>query len=85
MTLYSWFLRKDKKPEITSVHVKNNSIKTSNANKYLENYTMWPTAKIKPDVEIFIPSNYGKMNSKPLEHQKETLVTGTALTIIKAK
>jgi len=83
MALYSWFLRTDKKSSIKSVHVKSKSLKTSESVKYIENYTMWPTAKIKPNVEITIPS-YGNSNKKTSKHLKNILPTKTELAIIKS-
>ncbi len=84
MALYSWFLRDDKKPVIKKTSVNNDLTRTSNSTKYIENYTMWPTAKIKADVEI-TPPNYANLNGKSLKHQKATLPITTALTIIKVK
>ena len=66
MALYSWFLRTDKKPSIKVVDVKNDILKASKTVKYIENYTMWPTAKIKANVEI-IPPSFADTSAKPQE------------------
>jgi len=84
MALYSWFLRTDNKPKIKSVRVNSDLLKASNTVKYIENYTMWPTAKIKPDVEITLP-NYGKSKDKSLKHHKTIIPINRALTVVKAK
>jgi len=51
MALYSWFSKNNNKPSKTSVRANNNLLKASQSAKYIENYTMWPTAKIKPSIE----------------------------------
>lgn len=83
MALYSWFLRTDKKPNIKSVRIRKNLLRASESVKYIENYTMWPTAKIKQDVEIIIPS-HGKSENKSSKDQKIILPTKTELAVSKS-
>ena len=79
MALYSWFLRTDKKPIMKTVSTSNDLLKASQTVKYIENYTMWPTAKIKTNAEI-IPPNFSNESLK----EKEVLPRNTSLTIIKS-
>ena len=86
MALYSWFSRTDKKPNIKTEKVENDIIKASKTVKYIENFTMWPTATIKSNVEItsfndITPSNHSDKSLKP---KKAILPNITALTVIKA-
>jgi hypothetical protein len=55
MALYSWFSRNNNKPGKKSVRANNNLLKASESAKYIENYTMWPTAKIKQNIEVTLP------------------------------
>lgn len=55
MALYSWFSKNNDKPSKKSIRVRNNLLKSSESTKYIENYTMWPTAKIKPGIEVTLP------------------------------
>jgi len=80
MALYSWFSRTDNKPSNKTISVNKDLLKASNTVKYIESYTMWPTAKIKADVEI-TPPNFGDKSPKP---QKVILATKTALAVIKS-
>jgi len=81
VALYSWFLRTNTKPKIKSVN--NELLKASKSVKYIENYTMWPTAKIKPNAKI-TPPNYGNLDDKSLKHQKTILPTKAELAVIKS-
>lgn len=86
MALYSWFLRTDKKPNIKSVRIRKNLLRASESVKYIENYTMWPTAKIKQDAEITLPGYDSLSNNsgnKLSKDQKTILSTKTELAIIK--
>lgn len=80
MALYSWFTRTNKKPVIK--HVKTNKALVNNAEteKYIEHYTMWPTAKIKPKNEIITPS-FSEVPSEPLN---SALPISTELAIVKS-
>lgn len=79
MALYSWFTRDDKKPSVKKVSVNSDLLKAANTAKYIENYTMWPTARIKENVEI-TPPNFSEKSPKL---QKVILPTNTALVVIK--
>ena len=57
MALYSWFTKNNNKPSKKSVRAKNNLLKASESAKYIENYTMWPTAKIKQSIEVTLPDD----------------------------
>ena len=80
MALYSWFSRNDTKPSVKTVSVNNGLLNASNTVKYIENYTMWPTAKIKANAEI-IPPKFGENLAKS---QKVIISTETTLTVIKS-
>lgn len=58
MALYSWFSKnnnKPNKPNKKSIRASNNLLKASESARYIENYTMWPTAKIKPGIKVTLP------------------------------
>lgn len=55
MALYSWFSKNNNKPTKKSVRANNNLLKASESAKYIENYTMWPTAKVKPGIDVTLP------------------------------
>jgi hypothetical protein len=83
MSLYSWFSRIDKKPNIKTVKVNNNLLQASKTIKYIENYTMWPTATIKPNIEI-TPPNYSDLDNKSLNNQAPVPSVIPLLTFIKS-
>ncbi len=83
MALYSWFLRTDNKPKIKSVRIRKNSLRASGSAKYIENYTMWPTAKIKQDIKVTLP-DYGNLKSNTYQDQKTIISTKTELAVIKS-
>jgi hypothetical protein len=70
MALYSWFGRNNNKPSKKSVHANNNLLKAPEPAKYIENYTMWPTAKIKQGIEIALPV-YDDVENKLVEESKQ--------------
>lgn len=83
MALYSWFLRTKTAQKKKAVKVNNDLVKASESVRYIENYTMWPTAKIKSEIKVALPSFNGLDNE--LAEQQETLLpTKTALTAIKS-
>ena len=82
MALYSWFSRTNTKTSNKSVKNNNDLLKASESVKCIENYTMWPTAKIKQNAKAILP-NYSKVDDKPPKHQQVILPTTTALAIIK--
>ncbi|PHR83755.1 MAG: hypothetical protein COA59_10345 [Colwellia sp.] len=57
MALYSWFSKNNNKPNKKSIRAKNNLLKASESAKYIENYTMWPTAKIKKNIVEVLPES----------------------------
>jgi len=81
VALYSWFLRTTTTPKIKNIN--NELLQASQSVNYIENYTMWPTAKIKTNADI-TPPNYGNLNDKSLKHKKTMLPTKTALAAIKS-
>lgn len=80
MALYSWFTRTDKKITVKNVCTNNNLLNTSDTVKYIENYTMWPTATIKPTHEVIIPTYIDTSNNE----LKAALPTNSPLTVIKS-
>lgn len=80
MSLYSWFSRKNTKPKVQRIN--NDLVKASKSVKYIENYTMWPTASIKPNVAITPPS-FTKIDSTAPNNTSAILPTKTALSGIK--
>lgn len=57
MALYSWFSHHNNKPNIYTVKAKNKVLPTSESTRNIENYTMWPTAQIKQNIEVTFPIN----------------------------
>jgi len=55
MALYSWFSKNNNKPNKKSIRASNNLLKASESARYIENYTMWPTAKIKSGIKVTLP------------------------------
>mgnify|MGYP000203381346 FL=1 len=79
MALYSWFLRTDKKPSVKNVDVNKDLVQESQPIKCIAHYTMWPTAKIKPNIEITLSSTIGK----PVAPKKVVLPSKVTFTTIK--
>ena len=82
MALYSWFSRKKTEKNRKTISVNNHLTKASGALKYSENYTMWPTATIKPDAKVILPT-YSKVDENIPEVKHAILPTKTALAVIK--
>lgn len=72
MALYSWFLRTKTAQNKKTIKVNNDLVRASESVRYIENYTMWPTAKIKQDVKVIVPSFSG-LDNTPTEQQKTLL------------
>ena len=66
MALYSWFSRNKNKPSKKSVRANNNLLKASQSAKYIEHYTMWPTAKVKPYMDVTL-AIYDDVENKLVE------------------
>tara|TARA_R110001583_G_scaffold45757_2_gene143812 strand:+ start:9886 stop:10131 length:246 start_codon:yes stop_codon:yes gene_type:complete len=81
MALYSWFTWTNTKPNNNKIN--NEILKASQSVQYIENYTMWPTAKIKPNAQL-TPPNYSNLDDSSVKHQQAILPTKTALTVIKS-
>ena len=79
MALYSWFLRTKTKQSNKTVKINNDLLKASESVKYIENYTMWPTATIKQNVKVTQTS----FNNKTASYPQVVLSTKTALIPIK--
>lgn len=67
MSLYSWFSRIKAEPK--NKNVNDELSRASQSVQYIENYTMWPTAKIKPDAKV-IPPNYSNVDETTLQPQQ---------------
>lgn len=80
MSLYSWFSRTNTKPKIKRIN--NELIKASKSVKYIENYTMWPTASIKPHAEITPPS-FTNVNGTQPNNTTTILPTEPTLSALK--
>ena len=80
MALYSWFSRTNKKPNVKNVNTNDNLLNTADTVKYIENYTMWPTAKVKMTNKVIIPTYVDTSVKKP----EVALPTSSQLTVIKA-
>ena len=73
MALYSWFLRK--------INVnKELSVKTAPEN-YIKNFTMWPTAKIKPKSDV-IPLKISDINNNHSKNANVVAPTEIAQPIV---
>lgn len=57
MALYSWFGKDTTGQNKKTIRVNKNVLKASESAKYIENYTMWPTAKIKQGIEVTLPAH----------------------------
>ncbi len=55
MALYSWFLEAKKKQSKDSSLISKEAKKSTIKNKYLESYTMWPTAKVIQGEQVTPP------------------------------
>lgn len=80
MALYSWFSRNNTK--LNNNKINNEKLKASQSVQYIENYTMWPTAKIKPNTQVATP-NYSNLDNSALKHHQAILPTETVLAVIK--
>lgn len=74
MALYSWFRKNNNELAKKSVQVNNNIVKASESAKYIENYTMWPTAKVKSGVDVKIPV-YDDIDNKLSKEPNEIKAT----------
>jgi hypothetical protein len=90
MALYSWFNKNNEKPNKKSVRANNNLLKASQSAKYIENYTMWPTAKMKQSIEATLPMHDHAENKLAKEPDalistldKQTISLEAALTVNK--
>ncbi|MBL4900228.1 MAG: hypothetical protein JKX76_11420 [Colwellia sp.] len=61
MALYSWFSKNNKSIN-KSVPANNSLLKAPKSSKYIENYTMWPTAKVIQGIEVKLPMCNGVEN-----------------------
>jgi hypothetical protein len=80
MALYSWFLRTNNKPGVKTVKYSRNLQQASNTVKCIENYTMWPTAKIKINAEITV----SEFEDKSVSSTVTVLSTKSALIGVKS-
>jgi hypothetical protein len=71
MALYSWFGKNNNKPTKKRVQANNNLFKTPESVRYIENYTMWPTAKIKPGINFTLPV-YDAVADKLIKESNES-------------
>lgn len=71
MALYSWFSENNLKSNKKSVRSSNNLLKATESVKYIENYTMWPTAKIKSGIEVILPV-YDDVDNKLIKESDKT-------------
>lgn len=55
MALFSWFVENEKKTNKKHIRTDRNLIKPPKSTKYIANYTMWPTAKIRKGILIKLP------------------------------
>ena len=70
MALYSWFDKNNNKPSKTSVRANHNLLKTAKPAKYIENFTVWPTVKIKKNIEAILPVYNDVENKLANEHDE---------------
>ena len=84
MALYSWFTRTNKEPNIQQVNTHEHLVNTAETAKYIERYTMWPTAKIKPTNKIMTPMFKEKSQNTKQVNTTTSLPTGTELAIVKS-
>ncbi len=88
MALYSWFTKNNNKPNKKSVRAKNNLLKASESAKYIENYTMWPTAKINQSIDVVLPvdedveNKLAKEPNKPKSTLEDQSISPEAVLVI---
>ena len=75
MALYSWFNKN--KPSNKNTRSSTTLLKTSESTKCVENYTMWPTAKIKVGVTAG-STVHNSIKTKPVNNLSESQSIYTA-------
>ena len=80
MALYSWFTRTSKSLNRQSVKTNTSLVNTPETPQYIANYTMWPTAKIKPRHEPIIAT----YKNKSANTKKTLLLTAPTLAVVKS-
>lgn len=90
MALYSWFGKNTTEQNKKTIRVNKNVLKASESAKYIENYTMWPTAKVKPGIEVTLPVYDGvedksvkESNTEKSALEEKNISLEAALTITK--
>jgi hypothetical protein len=81
MALYSWFSENKNKPTKKRIRTNSNLIKTPESTKYIANYTMWPTAKIKKGILIKLPIQNDIKDNSTTESSEPLLVVKTPLIV----
>ena len=83
MALYSWFSKNNNKPNKKSIRASNNLLKASESAKYIESYTMWPTAKLKKGIKVTLPVHDSVEVKSVKESNTQKSILETALIINK--
>lgn len=69
MALYSWFVEAKNKLHKNSKFIGKESKKLTIKHKYLESYTMWPTANVIQGEKVTPP-----LKNKPASHKNEKVL-----------
>lgn len=92
MALYSWFSKKETNLRAinqgtSNQDIKNKSHKLNSKSKYIESYTMWPTASVIQGKEVIPPlkNNSANVPAKTVPLVKPIVMSlSTALIVYKA-
>jgi len=84
MTIYSWFSKEKTKSTSIEGIIESELLITKETTTYLENFTMWPTAKIKPNADVK-PQNYNNINEKDAKKSMDILSSTAVLNNIVTK
>ena len=81
MTIYSWFLRIKRKT--IKKNLNDDLFNTTASPSNIKNYTMWPTATIKNDIEVIPPKHSDTLDSTIVEKNIAKLSIKTIITPLK--
>ena len=81
MALYSWFVENKKQTNNKNIRTKSSFKNSSVSNRYIANYTMWPTAKIKEGILIKLPIHNKIKGDSTIESSEQELAIKIPLIV----
>jgi|GEM_PF-1362298 len=87
MALYSWFSKKENNLNTNNQDIKDKSHRLNSKSKYIESYTMWPTASVIQGKQVIPPTknDAASVQDKTTILVKPAVVSlSTALIVYKA-